>query len=651
MFPEAGQRLGPYEILGELGGGGMAKVFRAWDGRLHREVAVKVIHDRNDMPGIGERFLREARAASGLNHPNICTIFDIGEQAGDPYLVMELMEGDTLKARINEGPIPEEDILRLSAEIADALAAAHARGIVHRDIKPANIFLIERPNGLSQAKVLDFGLAKVDLFEERDFDAHLTKVGATVGTISYMSPEQARGETLDARSDLFSLGILMYEMSTGQLPFKGNTSALFFVELLGQAPFDPVRSWNDEVPEDLEAVIHRLLEKDPAKRYQSAREVYDVLHDLAETRSGWLTRLKSSPPVLPVVPAPISIPPATIARTTVAPAPIAPAVVQKSVTPSAPLSAPPPLAEAAALPIRAATPKEPQPVASTPADPRPLPSPATSPATSPTPAGLSGPIEVREPRTRPQYPPRKEDAARIKAVWDDQPFAPVQRAIPARPGDPQAIRGGSRRRREATDQRGKDSSEQKKLEAKRNGSDDQVSPVPSDNQLASGGADGLRPVRTSIATNPRMSFPSVSPYSGSRASIHAAPAVAADLNGRPSGLRGLADPRARQSGLRKVVNGVGVSLDDFDQDGDPDSSEMDSATSGGFSWEWFLVLLLLAVLIAGMAAWHFRWFRVAVPIMSTAVHSVDTRVQPPSLAVAEPQSQPRSLDALRSNES
>lgn len=309
MFPEPGQKLGPYEILGELGGGGMAKVFRAWDGRLHREVAIKVIDDRYTMPGIGERFLREARAASGLNHPNICTIFDIGEQDNAPYLVMELLEGETLKSRIGEVAMRPEDILRHAAEVADALAAAHSRGIVHRDIKPANIFLVKKLNGTSQAKVLDFGLAKVEQYasEERQLTAHLTTMGATVGTASYMSPEQARGEDLDARSDLFSLGVVMYEMATGKLPFQGNTSALVFVQLLGERGPEGIRQLNGEIPADLEQVILKLLAKDPAARYQTATELCEELQDLADRRSGWLTRMKNPRAVEAAFPAPVPV--------------------------------------------------------------------------------------------------------------------------------------------------------------------------------------------------------------------------------------------------------------------------------------------------------------------------------------------------------
>jgi len=206
MIPEIGQRFGPYEILDRLGGGGMGLVFRGWDERLQREVAIKLLHDDYAMPGMRERFLQEARAASRLNHPNICTVFDIGEQDRNPYLVMELLEGETLKERIERGALPADEIVRYAVEIADALTAAHSKGIVHRDIKPANIFLVTKPHGRSQAKVLDFGLAKIELEargrrESQVLKLGLTQAGSTVGTLSYMSPEQARGELLDARSD------------------------------------------------------------------------------------------------------------------------------------------------------------------------------------------------------------------------------------------------------------------------------------------------------------------------------------------------------------------------------------------------------------------------------------------------------------------
>ena len=293
MIPEAGQRFGPYEILGSLGGGGMGLVFRAWDERLHREVAVKLLHDSYRIPGMRERFLQEARAASSLNHPNICTVFDIGQQDGDPYLVMELLEGETLKDRIARGALPVEEIVRYAGEITDALSVAHAKGIVHRDIKPANIFLVAMPNGRSQAKVLDFGLAKLELevgggWVSRTLD--LTLAGATVGTLAYMSPEQARGESLDMRSDLFSLGVVMYEMATRQAPFRGATSALLFVQLFDHEP-EPVRNWNEAVPRELEKIILKLLAKDRRTRFQTAKELHEALAKIAAKSSrSWLQR-------------------------------------------------------------------------------------------------------------------------------------------------------------------------------------------------------------------------------------------------------------------------------------------------------------------------------------------------------------------------
>jgi serine/threonine protein kinase/tetratricopeptide (TPR) repeat protein len=302
MIPEAGQRFGPYEILGRLGGGGMGLVFRAWDQRLHRNVAIKLLHDNYKMPGMRERFLQEARAASALNHPNICTIFDIGEQNGDPYLVMELLEGETLKDRIARGALMSEEIVRFGGEIADALAVAHAKGIVHRDIKPANIFLVTMPDGRSQAKVLDFGLAKINLdvgggWESRTLD--LTMEGATVGTLAYMSPEQARGEQMDARSDLFSLGVVMYEMATRRVPFKGTTSALVFVELFNHAP-EPVRIWNESIPRELERVILKLLAKDRRGRFQTANEFRDAARKINGKlgNGGWLTRRTAAVPLV-----------------------------------------------------------------------------------------------------------------------------------------------------------------------------------------------------------------------------------------------------------------------------------------------------------------------------------------------------------------
>jgi serine/threonine-protein kinase len=303
MIPEVGQRFGPYEILGRLGSGGMGLVFQAWDGRLHRKVAVKLLHDDYTMPGMRERFLQEARAASALNHPNICTVFDIGEQDHNPYLVMEMLEGETVKDRIEQGALSTEEIVQYAIEISDALAVAHAKGIVHRDIKPANIFLVSTPNGKSQAKVLDFGLAKIELeqlggWKSRKLD--LTLAGSTVGTLAYMSPEQARGESLDMRSDLFSLGIVLYEMATRQVPFRGTTSALLFIQLFSHTP-EPVRNWNESIPRELERVILKLLAKERKARFQSAKELQDALVKVGGKlgRGGWLG--KGSPAVVPLV--------------------------------------------------------------------------------------------------------------------------------------------------------------------------------------------------------------------------------------------------------------------------------------------------------------------------------------------------------------
>src|SRR3984885_452529 len=303
MIPVIGQRFGPYEILGKLGGGGMGLVFRAWDERLHREVAIKLLYDDYKMPGIRERFLQEARAASALNHPNICTIFDIGEQNHNPYLVMELLEGETVRDRIARGALSAEEIVRYAMEIADALTAAHGKGIVHRDIKPANIFLVATPKDKSQAKVLDFGLAKRGWEERGGWESqslNLTSAGATVGTLAYMSPEQARGESLDMRSDLFSLGIVLYEMATRQVPFRGATSALMFVQLFSHTP-EPVRNWNESIPRELEKIILKLLAKECKKRFQTAEELREALIKVNGRlgRATWLN--KSEAAAVPLV--------------------------------------------------------------------------------------------------------------------------------------------------------------------------------------------------------------------------------------------------------------------------------------------------------------------------------------------------------------
>jgi eukaryotic-like serine/threonine-protein kinase len=300
MIPAAGQMVGPYEILGRLGSGGMGLVFSAWDGRLQRDVAIKLLREEFIRDDSRERFLYEARAASGLNHPNICTVFDIGEQDGNPYLVMELLKGETLRARILAGPMPAEEILNVGIDVAEALGAAHARSIIHRDIKPANIFLVAKPAGGWQAKVLDFGLAKIAVGDDIGLHDPMTGVGSAVGTVSYMSPEQARGEVLDARSDLFGLGILLYEMVTGHVPFRGTTSALVFVQLLGHPP-EPLRELNADIPKDFERIILKLLAKDRLSRYQSASDALEALRGVelkkpSGVRSRWFRKSSTPPP-------------------------------------------------------------------------------------------------------------------------------------------------------------------------------------------------------------------------------------------------------------------------------------------------------------------------------------------------------------------
>jgi serine/threonine protein kinase len=319
----SGTVFGPYRVIDKIGAGGMGDVYRALDTRLEREVALKLIADSflASEAGTGspsplgtphsrvhlshERFLREARAAATLNHPNICAIHDVGEQDGQPYLVMELLRGETLKAYLSRHSLSSSEVIALGQQAASALAAAHAKGIVHRDIKPANLFVVESGRDRKQLKILDFGLAKKQGLEaspdSRYFDIKsdtagatatgmatgmptgmldLTTPGSTVGTAAYMSPEQAKGDPLDARTDLFSLGSVLYEMATGQAAFGGRSTAEVFAALLMKEPA-PVSSVNPAMPSALDPIVGKLLAKDRDQRYRNADELLAGLEAIA----------------------------------------------------------------------------------------------------------------------------------------------------------------------------------------------------------------------------------------------------------------------------------------------------------------------------------------------------------------------------------
>src|ERR1700678_2570346 len=319
-----GTQFGPYRLIEKIGSGGMGEVYRALDTRIEREVALKLVSETYLITGVGsgspspvtpahgtpnshvshERFLREARSSATLNHPNVCSIHDTGEHDGRPYLVMELLRGETLKhclAKAGGKGLAPDEVISFSQQAASALAAAHAKGIIHRDIKPANLFVVDAGRGKRLIKILDFGLAKkqpgVAVAESRTYGLpgsgssdetavgpgmatmELTSPGSAVGTVAYMSPEQAKGVTPDGRTDLFSLGTVIYEMATGKTPFGGDSTAEVFAALLRENP-PPVSMVNPAMPKPLDPIVAKLLAKDPAHRYATAEQLQEDLESL-----------------------------------------------------------------------------------------------------------------------------------------------------------------------------------------------------------------------------------------------------------------------------------------------------------------------------------------------------------------------------------